>query len=55
MTKTSVAEKNDDIIYYCNMHNTTIESNESYKNGRKKKMPKCNARIYYNKAEKNII
>ena len=52
MTKTSVAEKNDDIIYYCNMHNTTIESNESYKNGRKKKMPKCNARIYYNKAEK---
>ena len=34
------------------MHNTTIESNETYKNDRKKKMTKFNARIYYNKAEK---
>ena len=34
------------------MHNTTIESNELYENGRKKKMSKCNARVYYNKTEK---
>ena len=37
------------------MHNTTIESDELYENGRKKKMPKCYVRIYYIKTEKNFI
>ena len=54
MIKNSVAEKNDDIIYYCNMHNSTINSDELYENSRKKKIPKCSTRIYYIKTEKKF-
>lgn len=51
MTKNKVAEKQNDIIYYCNMHNTMIDSDEYNEKGKKKKIAKCNARIYYNKSE----
>ena len=40
-------EKNEYIIYYCNKHFTTIDSDKLNKDGKKLKVSKCNCRIFY--------
>ena len=49
MTRKDKAEIYPYIIYYCNLHNTTINSTLVDKNGKKIKIPKCNSRVYYEK------
>ena len=49
MTRKDKAQIYTYIIYYCNLHNTTINSTLIDNNGRKIKIPKCKARIYYEK------
>ena len=46
MTRKDKAKDYKIIIYYCNLHNTTIDNN---KQGKKVKIRKCNSRIYYDK------
>ena len=54
MTRKDKAEIYPYIIYYCNLHNTTINSSSLDKNGKKIKIRKCNARIYYEKNNKSF-
>ena len=49
MTRKDKAESYPYIIYYCNLHNTTVNSTLVDKNGKKIKIPKCNFRVYYEK------
>ena len=49
MTRKDKAQIYAYIIYYCNLHNTTINSKIIDNNGKKIKNPKWNARIYYEK------
>ena len=40
-------KKNEYIIYYCNKHFTTIDSDKLNKEGKKLKVSKCYARVFY--------
>ena len=52
MTRKDKAKSYNTLIYYCNLHNTTIYSNKIGINGNKLKIRKCNARLYYEKDKK---
>ena len=54
-TKKSYAEKNEYIIYYCHLHNTTIESQKTNKEGNKLKTAKCYSRVYNYKANNKYL
>ena len=47
MTRKDKAKSYNTLIYYCNLHNTTLNSNKIGKNGKKLKIRKCNSRLYY--------
>ena len=47
MTKNKDEKKNEYIIYYCNKHFTTIGSDKKNKEGKKFKVSKCYARVFY--------
>lgn len=49
MSKNDIAKKMDHVIYYCTLHNTIIGSNKYTSEGKKKKISKCNSRIFYYK------
>ena len=55
MTKNKEGQKKEYIIYYCNKHFTTIDSDKISKNGKKLKVAKCNSRIYYFKEREEYI
>ena len=55
MTKTKQGKNKDYIIYYCNKHFTTIDSNKYSNDGKKLKVSKCYSRIFYFKEREEYI